>query len=292
MSQTPTVSFVVPCHQCAKTLDRTLRSIAAQDYAAVEEVLVVTADPLDPGSLAAAFASSRLVPLTHRQPAGTARNIGAREATGDLLAFVDADVQLPPGWLSELVAVLEHNPSLAGSGAPVGNANPARWQSRVLHWLEFSEFLPGCIPGARPFLSSSNLLVRSEAFQASGAFDEDLEMSEDLELCNRLAPLWMATSAVSHRHREEWPAVRDHLGRLGYWSGRLRASGRLRGSWLARARWLCVGLPFYRLGRILTRTFQAGPGTGIRSILHAPVLLLGLCFWTGGFYRGLHSREP
>ena len=87
-----TLSVVVPATDEPATLPRCLRAIAAAD-ACPEQVVVVD----DPPDLSAAGA----------------RNAGAARATGDVIVFVDADVEVDPAAFSRIRALFAARPELA-----------------------------------------------------------------------------------------------------------------------------------------------------------------------------------
>ncbi len=60
--------------------------------------------------------------IAHKNPA-LKRNLGARMASGKVLAFIDDDAYAPSDWLSKILDVLEANPAYAGIGGP--NLAPA-----------------------------------------------------------------------------------------------------------------------------------------------------------------------
>ena len=91
------VSVVIPCYRCKATIDRAVRSVAAQSLRPAEVILV------DDGSgdgtrehlerLAAAHPAGwvRVVPLERNEGAASARNAGWTAAAQPYLAFLDAD---------------------------------------------------------------------------------------------------------------------------------------------------------------------------------------------------------
>ncbi|HUJ05711.1 MAG TPA: bifunctional glycosyltransferase family 2 protein/CDP-glycerol:glycerophosphate glycerophosphotransferase [Streptosporangiaceae bacterium] len=103
------VSVVVPFYNNADHLGQCLASIAAQSHAALEVIMVD--DGSTDGSVdiaraqAAADPRFRLVGVTNGGP-GWARNHGVAAATGEFLAFVDADDVLPPDAYATMLAVL------------------------------------------------------------------------------------------------------------------------------------------------------------------------------------------
>src|SRR6476620_10544907 len=89
---TPLVSVVVPNHNRARLLSRTLQSILAQQMGDLEVAVVDNGSTADTASVAAA-ADPRVVVLRNEAPAGVsaARNRGIAAARGAWLAFCDDD---------------------------------------------------------------------------------------------------------------------------------------------------------------------------------------------------------
>ncbi len=289
-----TVSFVIPSYRSGATLPGTLDSIYAQRTSRPFQVIVV--DSSDDGSrdsIGGRYPRAVVVSSDRRLPPAAARNRGAALSSGDYLAFVDADVVLESDWLEGLLAELEQSGARLAGGA-VSNANPESRASRILHWIEFSEFLPGPSRDCRA-LSSSNLLLRRADFDAVGGFDPAWAMAEDLVFCSKLkgGVRFCGLTGIAHRHRSDWSEVLLHLERLGYWSGRLRLEGSASGSWLKHlpaASWLLIP---WRSGKILARVLRADVSRGWRCLADLPALVGGLRSWTRGFRNGLkRGAEP
>jgi glycosyltransferase involved in cell wall biosynthesis len=110
----PRVSVIVPLFDKERTVEASLRSAAAQTFAALE-ILVVDDGSRDSGpARVRAFPDPR-VRLIRQDNAGpgAARNRGIAEARGDLLAFLDADDEWMPGYLERAVTYLDADPALA-----------------------------------------------------------------------------------------------------------------------------------------------------------------------------------
>ena len=104
------VSVIVPLHNGAQTVERTLASVLAQSWPAIE-VLVVDDGSTDdgPARVARIGADDRRVRVLHQANAGVAaaRNRGASAARGDILAFVDADDLWAPEKIELQMRALE-----------------------------------------------------------------------------------------------------------------------------------------------------------------------------------------
>src|SRR2546423_10557404 len=98
------VSVVVAVLDEEAHLGEQLAALAEQTYTGAWEVLVVDNGCTD-GSIDVALRFARRLPglqivdASERRSLAHARNRGAAEAQGDLLAFCDADDVVLPGWL-------------------------------------------------------------------------------------------------------------------------------------------------------------------------------------------------
>lgn len=187
----PAFSIVIPCRNAAATLPRTLRSVWEQtctDW----EVLAIDDGSGDATSRLLAEAEAldpRIRALTGagRGP-GAARNLGAAQARGPALAFLDADDVWAPGRLAAAAETFAARPDAAAVFARVGffATDPGRIEARSALWRRD----PGAadLLRANPACTASNLVVARAAFEAAGGFREDLRHAEDVELMLRLLP--------------------------------------------------------------------------------------------------------
>jgi glycosyltransferase involved in cell wall biosynthesis len=290
------VSFVIPSYDSQDTIADTIRSIESQAGTLRSEIVVVDSSAHDQVKEAAGrFEQVRYVHNPVRLYPGEARNLGARIVEGEYLAFIDSDVILQENWLIRLYSRLISIPGIKAAGGVIFNANPETIPSRILYWLEFSEFLPGSRSGFRSYLSSSNLLLRRNDFLDSPGFDSKFAMSEDMVLSRFFSgKMYLdSTTSTCHHHRTEQKDVQEHLKKLGFWGGRMRAAGSGRGTFFARLRWLTLLLPFYRTLAVLRRVIKAAPGQLLQAAILSPLVFWGSCYWAAGFYNGLQpSRKP
>ncbi len=294
----PAVSVIVPCYRHAAVLPRVLEALEAQETALDFEVLVVESGGNEAAKLVGErFPEVRVLSHEGRLFPGAARNRGAAVARGTCLAFVDADAVPERRWLETLYRRLASSPRIVMVSGAVGLPAGTGAAARVLHWIEFSSFLPGLASGDRDALCSCNLLVRKEEFLECRGFDESLEMAEDLMLCRRIGGqagtlLYIEASAgVCHSNDVTWEKARGHLRRLGYWSGRFRTLEEVPGSWLRHLPALSLALPLWRLPRIIGRVFRSDAKEGLRSLVWLPWLVWGLSTWALGFHQGLKAGK-
>jgi glycosyltransferase involved in cell wall biosynthesis len=184
----PTFSVVVPTHGRREQLARCLAALSAQDLPPDQfEVIVVDDGSPEPvGAVAEPFRDRlalRLVRCAHQGPAG-ARNRGAREACGTVLAFTDDDCLPEPGWLRALAAGLNGDDTALGgetlNAAPDNVCSTA--SQAIVDWAY--AFYNNGARGPR-FFASNNLAVPRARFLELGGFDATFTTAEDRELCDR-----------------------------------------------------------------------------------------------------------
>ncbi|GIG36956.1 glycosyltransferase family A protein [Cellulomonas pakistanensis] len=181
------ISVVVPARDEEERLPRCLASLAAQTRLP-DEVVVVDNASGDSTARIAAAAGARVLhePELGIWPAAAA---GYDAATGDVIARVDADTVLPPGWLARVEALLADDPGAAavtGPGrfrlGPVGT-----WLAHVLYMRPYFA-LAGLALGGPPVFGSA-CAVRASAWRAARRdVHRDDDVHDDLDLSFHLPP--------------------------------------------------------------------------------------------------------
>src|SRR5579859_563174 len=116
---TASASIIIPTRERPGYLAVALRSVAPQAQRAGAEVIVVDDGSLaDNASLAERF-GARYIPLGEPRGLNAARNAGLAAATGELLAFIDDDVEAHDGWLDALVAAAGAHPEVGVFTGPI-----------------------------------------------------------------------------------------------------------------------------------------------------------------------------
>lgn len=200
MSRTPTVSFVVIAHNEERGIGQTLRSILDQDALADDRELIVVDDGSTDATarivddMSRADPELRLVRLDRNRGRGFARATAISEATGRLIATVDADIVLPPDWLARCLEAIASVDAVAGTTVPDGDV--AYLHSRC-----------GLQPRVRPHraaITGSNALYRRELFEHVG-FEPALTEGEDVALSHamrRHAAKTLTVVGLLVRHEE------------------------------------------------------------------------------------------
>jgi GT2 family glycosyltransferase len=182
----PRVSVVVACYNGADTLRACLESLLLLDYPEFEILVIDDGSTDGTPDITIAFPQART--LRHRINLGlsSARNLGIRAATGEIVAFTDADCQVDPDWLRFLVAALTRD-SIAGVGGPnllppddsavaaAIMASPGG-PTHVMLDDRTAEHVPGC-----------NMAFWKWALDGVGGFDPVFQRAgDDVDLCWRI----------------------------------------------------------------------------------------------------------
>lgn len=110
------------------------------------------------------------------------RNYGAKNAKGEILAFIDSDCLPTKDWLRNAINVLADNSSIGIVGSKYPLSKGAGRMERAWHLVYNSN--PNYI-GPTRWLSGGNLIARRKCFDAVGGFNEFLVTNEDVDFCSR-----------------------------------------------------------------------------------------------------------
>ncbi len=212
----PKVSAIIPVRDQPEDLAECLQSLTQLNYPEDRlEVLVV--DDGSRRSLAVVTQSFnvKLIRLAESQGAAACRNIGAESASGDILAFLDADCVADKDWLREIIPFFR----VEGVGA-VGGFVAGYYRERYLD--RYEEVASPLNMGQRLifevdarstfYVPTCNLLVDSQAFRETGGFKPGMHVGEDVDFCWRMRSLgynllYIPSGRVAHKHRNHLPQM-------------------------------------------------------------------------------------
>ncbi|WP_136068372.1 glycosyltransferase family 2 protein [Modicisalibacter radicis] len=197
----PLFSVVIPVYNAQATIEATLESVLLQRLQNFEVVLVD--DGSTDGSLSLLRSwqrrDRRLVVIDQANAGvSAARNAGAARASGEWIAFLDADDLWHPDKLQEHQAFHERHPDVDISFAkvafiPSSGSEKAKTFSRVPKGVVDLE----CVLGENPVCTSSNIVVRKRSWLASGGFVEGMNHAEDQEWLARCVARGMVLRGLS-----------------------------------------------------------------------------------------------
>lgn len=268
MSTLPRISVIIPIHNGEKDIPELLECLEAQTYPKnLTEYLLVDNNSTDNTANLLKAAHFPQLSQTEIQSSYAARNTGIRAATGEIIAFTDADCRPETNWLVSLIKPFV-NPRI---GIVAGEIIAFAGTTLLEKYAEKKEILsqkhtltnPYC-----PYGQTANLAIRRQIFQEIGLFRPYLTTGGDADICWRILKqtnweLEFAPQAiVQHRHRSTWKELYAQWKKYGQSNQYLH---QLHGLELTRelttketlyrlARWLIKELPISSIETILGKT--------------------------------------
>lgn len=187
------VSVVIPTYNCGRFIAEAVESVLAQTVRPAEIVVVDDGSTDDTAEIVAKFGDRVRYIRQENQGVGAARNKGAEVATGEFLAFLDADDYWAPTKLEKQLAKFAEDPEIGLVHCGFQNVDSygnlldknlngsGGWVAEKLLRFEPSITAPG-----------GTTLIKREAFRDVGGYDTnpDLHPSEDWDISYRLARRW------------------------------------------------------------------------------------------------------
>jgi GT2 family glycosyltransferase len=185
------ISVVIPTGGRERLLSELILGLSVQDIPSQFELIVVDDRPAfaTPLEIRTNCCSCRIIRSGAKGPAN-ARNLGAAEARGSYLLFLDDDSIVHRNYLARVLAELESRPGSAVSGPQIPPdvenqfARASEWL--LAHFID-SERLGN---GDFGFAASNGLAMSRTQFEAVGGFSPEFPLAagEDREFCAR----WIA----------------------------------------------------------------------------------------------------
>jgi|Deesub1362A_J573_1020465.scaffolds.fasta_scaffold00057_171 glycosyltransferase involved in cell wall biosynthesis len=211
----PYISVVIPAHNASTKIHNLLESLKTQDFYDYE-IIVIDDNSSDPTSeIAKEYA--KVVKLKNKKGPAGARNVGIREANGQIIAFTDSDCVAKKDWLKNIAkafddqnihAVQGHvkipksnflGDSISALGFPAGGS------------VGFENMWHVSKEGFTDHITTCNCAVRKDLFLKIGFFDETFKTpgGEDSEFSYRLSKQgfkikYLPNAIVIHEPRESF----------------------------------------------------------------------------------------
>lgn len=200
------LSVIIPCLNAADSIGTQLEALAKQSWCEPWEVIVS-----DNGSTDESLAiieryreqlpKLRIVDSSDRRGAGHARNVGALAATGDALAYCDADDEIASGWVAAMGEALSKHDFVA-CRIDFAKLNESWVLGLFQDHPQISRLQKLTYPPYFQHAGGGTLGVKKSVHEAVGGFDESLFAHEDTDYCLRIqqtgTELHFATDAVTN----------------------------------------------------------------------------------------------
>jgi glycosyltransferase involved in cell wall biosynthesis len=193
MMSRPSISVVIPLFNKERYVSAAIDSVLSQSFQDFE-IVVVNDGSTDDGPRVVEQRHDLRIRLIHQNNGGVsaARNRGIREASSDVIAFLDADDEWMPGFLSTIMELRTRYPK-AGAYATAYRISKGNGIYRDVIASGFSRAgragLIGDYFGSahRAPVSASSVAVPRRLFDRVGGFREGCAMGEDMDMWFRIA---------------------------------------------------------------------------------------------------------
>lgn len=200
-------SIIMPARNAAAYLGRTVP--AALDAAARVDAEIILVDDSSHDGTAAVAAGFGVEIISLREPSGAAaaRNAGVQKATGDLLVFLDADVEVHPETFSQMRDIFAADKTVAALFGSYdddpADPRPVSYFRNLLHHKTHQQHAGD----ATTFWTGLGA-VRREVFEAVGEFHPaNLFCMEDIDFGHRLVDAGyriLLRPDIQGKHLKRW----------------------------------------------------------------------------------------
>ena len=204
----PLITVGITCFNAAQSIQRAISSALNQDWTNLEVVVVDDGSEDDSVNIIRKLSATdpriRVFIHSHNQGCASARNTIVHNAKGEFLAFFDDDDVSRPDRLTlqyqRLTGYERNQPNVLtvcfasgqrtypnGYSLPleaVGSQGAEPIGEQIVDYLLFNQRLPGVFYGSGT--PTCSMMTRTETLRKIGAFDEQIQRQEDVDLAIRL----------------------------------------------------------------------------------------------------------
>jgi len=294
------VSIIIPSYNSETTIEKCLDSLQNQSYQDKYEIILVdSSQDRTPDIVVKEYPRVKMIHLDQKTDPGAARNIGVKEAKGDLIVFIDSDCVAEQDWLERMAAAHESFYNVVG-GSVSHHPDRDGLAARAGYISEFREFIPQRPKREVAHIAACNISYRKAIFEKYGFFSGKYYPQEDLVFNTHLVAagekiLFDPEIRVHHHTRSRMRDFLQHQTMIGTITARVLKVVPLEGSWIVRrptlALFLLPVLPLVKFFRTLRVFLKFQPETIVKHPLVLPVFVLGLILWVVGFARGIYGKS-
>ena len=181
------ISLVIPAYNEESYIGDCLAAAIEHSKGRFHEIIVVDNASKDrTAEIARSFPGVRVV-REDQKGLTKARQCGLDAATGDLIAYIDADTRLPAQWIKKLDATFKKHPEIVCLSGPYRYYDGSKWRNSVMHavwWLS----APVTYWAVGYMVLGGNFIARKSALLAMGGFDRSIDFyGEDTDIARRLS---------------------------------------------------------------------------------------------------------
>ena len=173
----PQLSVIIASYNAEKTIKACLESLENQTIGKNFEIIVVDSSTDRTAMLIEKrFPKIRLYRFAERKFCGDARNWGVSVATGEIIAFIDADCVASSDWIAKILTA--HQSSHPVIGGAIANGNPDSIVGWAAYFCEFSRWMPNTPSAWMADVAGANMSYKLTVFSDIGKFIEGTYCSD------------------------------------------------------------------------------------------------------------------
>lgn len=188
------LAFVIPAYNEEALIGQCIEAVLAEverSGAKVEIVVVNNASRDSTGKIAASYAGVRVVDETQKGLV-YARRAGFEATTAELVANIDADTEVPEGWITKVLSEFEANPELVCLSGPYVYHDLSLWNRflvRLFYYISFGVYLLNrFVLRVGSMVQGGNFIFRRTAWIKAGGYDTSITFyGEDTDVAVRLS---------------------------------------------------------------------------------------------------------
>lgn len=176
-------SIIIPAYNAGKTIKKCLDSIVKQDFTDFETIIVNDCSIDNTEEIINQYRVRQII-LEKNQGPAAARNIGIKEAKGDILIFIDSDVAFrDANALSKLAKVFQERKDIDGA-IMIKDKVPLNQGIIPLYWAYYKYYLWNQPGEFQTSFTTERSVVKRYVFDKVGLFNEKYKKAdvEDFEL--------------------------------------------------------------------------------------------------------------
>jgi cellulose synthase/poly-beta-1,6-N-acetylglucosamine synthase-like glycosyltransferase len=183
------VTVIVPAYNARKTIEKCVDALLRQGFPRNDYEVIVVDDGSADGTADVVKACPVKYVYQKNQGPATARNVGAREAKGEIILFTDADCVPSVNWIGEMIKPFSNNDVVAVKGAYLTNQRGVVARFAQLEFEERFDMLKKA--ESIDMVDTYSAGFRKGVFLKMGGFDTSFPVAnnEDTELSYRMSKL-------------------------------------------------------------------------------------------------------
>lgn len=188
--QKPLISVIIPAYNVSEFIGETLDSVFSQTFQDFEVIVINDGSPdtRELERVLQSFPSKLNYIKQENQGAAAARNAGVVAASGDLVAFLDADDLWLPSFLEKQLELLKsNNADLVFADALLVGESPLAGRTFMQVEPPRGEVTPENLLSVKVTVLTSTVLARKAPILEVGMFDVRMRRGQDFDLWLRLA---------------------------------------------------------------------------------------------------------